>query len=100
MGIRPSPFLAKKIMAIATKSKIKPPTKFMFFLRLQDTITKSPNRIQCPNILPPIIYAMVTFRFARLCMSASGTKRTYRVALHMSAFGGKADSGRTCPDVP
>jgi hypothetical protein len=24
-------------------------------------------------------------------MSASGTKRTYRVALHMSAFGGKAD---------
>jgi hypothetical protein len=24
-------------------------------------------------------------------MSAIGTKRTYRVALHMSAFGGKAD---------
>ena len=24
-------------------------------------------------------------------MSGSGTKRTYRVALHMSAFGGKAD---------
>jgi hypothetical protein len=24
-------------------------------------------------------------------MSAFGTKRTYRVALHMSAFGGKAD---------
>jgi hypothetical protein len=26
-------------------------------------------------------------------MSAIGTKRTYRVALHMSAFGGKADIG-------
>ena len=24
-------------------------------------------------------------------MSAIGTKQTYRVALHMSAFGGKAD---------
>ena len=24
-------------------------------------------------------------------MSTIGTKRTYRVALHMSAFGGKAD---------
>ena len=24
-------------------------------------------------------------------MSAIGTKRTFRVALHMSAFGGKAD---------
>ena len=24
-------------------------------------------------------------------MAATGTKRTYRVALHMSAFGGKAD---------
>jgi hypothetical protein len=24
-------------------------------------------------------------------MSAYGTKRTYQVALHMSAFGGKAD---------
>ena len=27
----------------------------------------------------------------RLAMSAIGTKRTCRVALHMSAFGGKAD---------
>ena len=27
-------------------------------------------------------------------MSAFGTKRTYRVALHMSAFGGKADIAR------
>ena len=26
-------------------------------------------------------------------MSAIGTKRTYQVALHMSAFGGKADIG-------
>ena len=26
-------------------------------------------------------------------MSAIGTKRTYRVALHMSALGGKADIG-------
>ena len=26
-------------------------------------------------------------------MSAFGTKRTYRVAPHMSAFGGKADKG-------
>jgi hypothetical protein len=30
-------------------------------------------------------------------MSAIGTKRTHRVALHMSAFGGKADMARTCP---
>ena len=33
-------------------------------------------------------------------MSAIGTKRTYQVALHMSAFGGKADMTRlrcTCP---
>ena len=27
-------------------------------------------------------------------MSAIGTKRTYRVAPHMSAFGGKADMAR------
>ena len=27
----------------------------------------------------------------RAAMSAIGTKRTYGVALHMSAFGGKAD---------
>ena len=38
-------------------------------------------------------------------MSAIGTKRTYRVALHMSAFGGKADiavgrvSSETHPDA-
>ena len=29
--------------------------------------------------------------FAHTAMSAIGTKRTYRAALHMSAFGGKAD---------
>ena len=29
-------------------------------------------------------------------MSAIGTKRTCRVAPHMSAFGGKADIGTTC----
>jgi hypothetical protein len=29
--------------------------------------------------------------FAAVHESAFGTKRTYRVALHMSAFGGKAD---------
>ena len=29
--------------------------------------------------------------FAALHEFAYGTKRTYRVALHMSAFGGKAD---------
>ena len=29
-------------------------------------------------------------------MSAFGTKRTSDVALHMSAFGGKADIVRTC----
>ena len=28
---------------------------------------------------------------ADIAMSAIGTKRTYLVALHMSAFGGKAD---------
>ena len=32
-------------------------------------------------------------------MSALGTKRTCRVALHMSAFGGKADIARTCRNV-
>ena len=32
-------------------------------------------------------------------MSAFGTKRTYRVALHMSAIGGKADIGRTRGNV-
>ena len=40
---------------------------------------------------------------AHLCvrrlMSAIGTKRTYRVALHMSAFGGKADIAAV-PIVP
>jgi len=30
-------------------------------------------------------------------MSAIGTKRTYRVALHMSAFGGKADMTAEAP---
>src|SRR6185295_13865714 len=34
----------------------------------------------------------------RLPMSAIGTKRTCRVAPHMSAFGGKADIMRTCRD--
>ena len=29
-------------------------------------------------------------------MSAIGTKRTYRVALHMSALGGNADIGLIC----
>ena len=29
-------------------------------------------------------------------MSAIGTKQTYRVALHMSAIGGKADIALTC----
>ena len=33
----------------------------------------------------------ITMLFAALHESAYGTKRTYRVALHMSAFGGKAD---------
>ena len=32
-------------------------------------------------------------------MSAIGTKRTYRVALHMSAFGGKADIGYCTANV-
>ena len=32
-------------------------------------------------------------------MSAIGTKRTCRVALHMSAFGGKADIARTSQNV-
>ena len=35
-------------------------------------------------------------------MSVIGTKRTYRVALHMSAFGGKADTGSghsACPAI-
>jgi hypothetical protein len=31
-------------------------------------------------------------RLANVAMSAIGTKRTYRVALHMSAIGGKADT--------
>jgi hypothetical protein len=36
--------------------------------------------------------------FAAVHESAIGTKRTYRVALHMSAIGGKADMARTSPD--
>ena len=42
---------------------------------------------------PPI---NVHFRGVKADMerSAIGTKRTYRVALQMSAFGGKADMGR------
>ena len=32
-------------------------------------------------------------------MSAIGTKRTYRVALHMSAFGGKVDIIRGKADI-
>jgi hypothetical protein len=31
-------------------------------------------------------------------MSAIGPKRTFQVALHMSAFGGKADISRTLND--
>ena len=37
--------------------------------------------------------------FAALHESAIGTYRTYRVAPHMSAFGGKADIARTCRHV-
>ena len=32
-------------------------------------------------------------------MSAIGTQRTCRVALHMSTFGGKADIARAFPNV-
>ena len=35
--------------------------------------------------------------FAHTVMAAIGTKRTYRVALHMSAFGAKADNGSATP---
>ena len=37
--------------------------------------------------------------FAALHESAFGTKRTFRVAPHMSAFGGKADITLTCRHV-
>ena len=33
-------------------------------------------------------------------MSAYGTKRTWAIALHMSAIGGKADIKISRPDVP
>ena len=32
-------------------------------------------------------------------MSAIGTKRTYTIALHMSAFGGKADIAPAPPEM-
>ena len=34
----------------------------------------------------------------KVAMSAIGTKRTYRVALHMSASGGKADIAVASPE--
>ena len=37
--------------------------------------------------------------FAAVHESAIGTKRTYRVAPHMSAFGGKADMGYCTANV-
>jgi hypothetical protein len=51
---------------------------------------KIKNRLQAPKLLtvPPMI---VMTLFAAVHLSASGTKRTYRAAPHMSAFGGKAD---------
>ena len=44
--------------------------------------------------------AVVVRRKHALAMSAYGTKRTCRVALHMSAFGGKADIPVCAPKCP
>ena len=62
-----------------------------FFLAADAASTSGVASVTARNAINILLFDIVSLPKQDAGMSAIGTKRTYRVALHMSAFGGKAD---------